>query len=494
MKVVCSRAAVGLMTAWLALAAQPLAAAPSNVTVVVNDNGFNPPTVTIPVGGSVNWINQGTDTHDATSSSAPLPINTGGLGVGQSAGMGFGLAGVYHYSSAADCYNGVVKPGFNCGVDYTVTVTAAGAAPAAPAVPAPAPQAAPAPAAVGSLPSNVTVTITDTGFSPPTAAVAVGGTVTFVNQGSNVHTATSGSAPLQFDTGGLATGQSNSAGLGLAGVYHYSSAPDCQSGNSSVTFNCNTDYTITATNTPPSPTVPAASAPAPAPAPAAPASTAGIQQNATVTITDSGFSTGNVNLAIGGTVTWTNQGTNVHTATTTGGGNPVPVDTGGLSSGQSSSLTFTAPGTYSFTSATDCLNGNSTAGYRCGPYTVTVSNAPAAAGPASPSSGAQAPASNTAITINESAGFSPSSLTVKAGQSVTWTNTGTQVHSVVVDSGINPAFDSGGLAPGQSFTQQMNTPGTYTYHSSVDAVYGTDSVSGSTVVTYRYTGRVVVNP
>jgi plastocyanin len=57
--------------------------------------------------------------------------------------------------------------------------------------------------------------------------------------------------------------------------------------------------------------------------------------------------------------------------------------------------------------------------------------------------------------------FQPGSLEVAAGTTVTWTNAGAAPHTVTSDSG---AFDSGQLAPGASFSQTFDTPGTYTYH------------------------------
>ena len=56
--------------------------------------------------------------------------------------------------------------------------------------------------------------------------------------------------------------------------------------------------------------------------------------------------------------------------------------------------------------------------------------------------------------------FSPSTLTITAGESVTWTNSDQVVHTATSTSG---AFDSGDLDPGESFTFTFTTPGTYDY-------------------------------
>src|SRR5579883_1778903 len=60
--------------------------------------------------------------------------------------------------------------------------------------------------------------------------------------------------------------------------------------------------------------------------------------------------------------------------------------------------------------------------------------------------------------------FSPSSLTVKAGTKVTWTNNDSVTHTVTEGNG---AFNSGDLAPGSSFSFTFSKAGTYSYHCSI---------------------------
>jgi plastocyanin len=58
------RAAVLLVAACL------LVCAPAHgvtVSVTVTDDAFGPTSVTVPLGGSVHWVNQGTHTHTSTS-------------------------------------------------------------------------------------------------------------------------------------------------------------------------------------------------------------------------------------------------------------------------------------------------------------------------------------------------------------------------------------------------------------------------------------------
>src|SRR5919198_5491771 len=57
--------------------------------------------------------------------------------------------------------------------------------------------------------------------------------------------------------------------------------------------------------------------------------------------------------------------------------------------------------------------------------------------------------------------FTPPELTIEVGQSVTWTNAGSQAHSATADGG---GFDTGLIQPDNSKTVSLTTPGTYAYH------------------------------
>lgn len=56
--------------------------------------------------------------------------------------------------------------------------------------------------------------------------------------------------------------------------------------------------------------------------------------------------------------------------------------------------------------------------------------------------------------------FSPATLTITAGDTVTWTNTDAVAHTATSTTG---AFDSGELAQGASYSVTFTTPGTYDY-------------------------------
>jgi LPXTG-motif cell wall-anchored protein len=59
--------------------------------------------------------------------------------------------------------------------------------------------------------------------------------------------------------------------------------------------------------------------------------------------------------------------------------------------------------------------------------------------------------------------FVPGTITINAGDTVTWTNNATDAHTATADDG---SFDSGTVDPGASFSKTFNTPGTIAYHCS----------------------------
>ena len=92
----------------------------------------------------------------------------------------------------------------------------------------------------------------------------------------------------------------------------------------------------------------------------------------------------------------------------------------------------------------------------------TPSAAPSAAGSAASSAPDAAGAGMSASIIDF--GFQPASLSVKAGTTVTWKNTGAVAHTVTAN---DSSFDSGHVAPGASFQHTFTTAGTYAYHCAI---------------------------
>jgi plastocyanin len=67
--------------------------------------------------------------------------------------------------------------------------------------------------------------------------------------------------------------------------------------------------------------------------------------------------------------------------------------------------------------------------------------------------------------------FSPATLTVKTGDTVTWTNQDSAGHSATAD---DKSFDTGVLDQGKSGTSTFSKAGTYAYHCSVHpSMHGT---------------------
>lgn len=56
--------------------------------------------------------------------------------------------------------------------------------------------------------------------------------------------------------------------------------------------------------------------------------------------------------------------------------------------------------------------------------------------------------------------FNPSTITIKVGQTVTWTNNDSVSHNVLADDG---SFSSNTLETGDSFSYTFNSAGTFTY-------------------------------
>lgn len=359
--------------------------------------------------------------------------------------------------------------------------------------------AVPAPAA---LADSSSVTISDNGFSPSTVSILVGGTITWTNQGTSVHTATATpasngntiSTPAPFDSGGLGPGQNFSWSFSLPGVYVYTSAPDCI-GNVTAGFPCTGNTVVVGTPVASSIAQPAPPPTAPSVGPASVPAGTTVVQAATVTISDSGFSPSTVAVTTGGTastagsVTFVNNGTTLHTAVSGAvkmdeqRNPPETFDSGGLVPGDSKTFSFINPGTYAFNSGPDCLNGTNNPNFNCsGPYSIRVLKAPVGA-----TTGAVAPPfSGATVYFRDATAFDPGNITVKAGQTVTWLNLTTSVHSVVSDTAAQP-FDSGGLGDGATFSVTFQTPGTYHYHSSTEPIY-----SGNQITGYSNNGTVVV--
>jgi plastocyanin len=120
--------------------------------------------------------------------------------------------------------------------------------------------------------------------------------------------------------------------------------------------------------------------------------------------------------------------------------------------------------------------GTTTSGAGSGGTSPTATTAPTAAStntvpaPTNTPSGPQAAVS---ITTSGGAygggnfGFSPSSLSIKAGTTVTWTDMTGAPHTVTSDAGDPAPFNGSLSGDGATFSFTFTTSGTYKYHCSI---------------------------
>jgi len=89
-----------------------------------------------------------------------------------------------------------------------------------------------------------------------------------------------------------------------------------------------------------------------------------------------------------------------------------------------------------------------------------------------------APASSATVTVSiKRAGFTPKTVNINQGDSVTWTNNDTINHQVVANNGN---YASPILGPGKSWTHKFTHGGTFRYHDSLHpALTGTVVVKGA---------------
>jgi len=162
---------------------------------------------------------------------------------------------------------------------------------------------------------------------------------------------------------------------------------------------------------------------------------------ATVDIVDFSFSPASISVTAGTTVTWTNRGAKPHTVTGTG------FDSGLMSPGATFSFTFATAGTFS---------------YVCDFHSQMTGTVVVTAGTAAtpPSTTPPPPITGGPTVDMRDNSFSPASLTVAAGTTVTWVNRGTAMHTVTTNDAL---FHSGLLAPGKRFSYTFTLSGTYPY-------------------------------
>jgi plastocyanin len=403
----------------------------SSARVGMADRAFRPAAVTIAAGGTVVWNND--DREDHTVTARDRGFDSGVLGPGGEFPQTFPSAGRYAYICA-------IHPDMTGEV---VVTDRSGATPAAPA-------AGPSPSGTGDS-SPPTATMVDFDFSPPTLNVEVGEMVSWRNAGAALHTVTASDG--DFDSGLLAAGETWSHRFTVPGRYTLLCSLHPQM-TGELIVGSGSGQAPTATPTPTTTAMPSPEPQAPAP-----------QGGSNARIVDFDFSPATLNVAVGTTVTWTNEGVALHTVTATDGS----FDSGLMATGAAWSHTFEADGRYPVLCALHPL--------MVGEVVVTGGASPGdavAAGSTGSDSG-RGPAGTRAEFRTDSDAvpdareraasvgdffYDPEVVRAAVGEPLHWTNNGRIPHTVTA---LDGSFDSGILRGGESFTLRVDQPGEYAF-------------------------------
>ncbi|HEX2175361.1 MAG TPA: cupredoxin domain-containing protein [Nocardioidaceae bacterium] len=434
---------------------------PSNggeqVAVSIGSN-FSPGNVTVPVGSVVTWTNDDSAPHTATGTG----WDSGMLTTGQTWSRTFNQAGTFEY--VCD---------YHANMTGTVQVTGEGGEVPPPPPPddnppppddnppPPPDDNPPPPDNGGEAPTTAAVALGDDYFQPRNVTVAVGGTVNWTNNGSSPHTVTGNG----FDSGMLTSGGKFKHTFTTAGTYNYV----CDYHSDMTATVTVTDGSGEAPPPPDNPPPPPPDNPPPPPGndPAPPNGGAKAPAKASVAVGDDFFKPRTATIRVGGTVTWTNNGSNPHTATGSG------FDSGMLMAGDKYTKKFTKAGTYNY----DCAYHSDMTG------TVKVMNADGNApprgggdngpgggnnGPGKKGPGGKAPGGGSAPSVPSAPGaethtitmgatsFSPKVLSARVGDTVVFKNGSSVPHNV-------EPLTSDLIMGGQSYTTVLREQGTLNY-------------------------------
>lgn len=189
----------------------------------------------------------------------------------------------------------------------------------------------------------------------------------------------------------------------------------------------------------------------------------------TVDIKDDTFHPSSINVSVGTMVTWNNHDIIDETVTSSDG----KFDSGSIPKDHGFSYTFLQPGIYEYYSKNNqSMRGVVVVTYRNGTLPAPESSQvsvhiekgvqPDLSQPSPSPSDSQppnSPQSTKSVEIKNFA-FSPATVTVPAGTSITWTNEDSASHTVTSTDG---KINSGILNQGKKFTYTFNDPGTYDY-------------------------------
>jgi plastocyanin len=289
---------------------------PTEATVTLIDESFQPPALEVAVGATVTWENiDGDDDHTVTADDGAF--NSGVMPVGTAFEYTFEAPGAFPYFCA-------IHP------EMVGTITVVGDAPAQTED-----VAAESPFSVeteeiddGTVPADATAaetvaaTIVDLTFQPPAIEVEAGASVTWTNEDSVPHTVTARSA--DFNSGVMQQGGTFSQTFDEPGTFDYF---------------CAIHPSMSAT------VVVAEPAAAAEVVDAAGEPSAGAESAVTeVAVVDVAFEPEDIEVPVGTTVDWINDDPFAHTVTANDGA----FDSGTMDAGQTFSQTFDEPGTFDY--------------------------------------------------------------------------------------------------------------------------------------------------
>ena len=276
-----------------------------------------------------------------------------------------------------------------------------------------------------------------TALDPSVVTIEVGTSVTWTNIDGREHQMRSETGPAEFDTDDLEPGASATITFTVEGIYTYADHNDPENHEYQGTL-----VVVPVGDAPWFPGPGDAGTPPPPPPPT----------EATVGMAGRVFRPATLTVGVGATVTFFNDDGRTHTATA----NDFSWDSGNFDPGQSYQKTFNTPGTV---------------GYFCvihpdmiGTIVVAGGDGSAPAPPPTtapdPTPAAPIPATSQQVEIIDF-DYSPTALTIAAGASVTWRNTGPTPHTVTSDVG---AFDSGYMFTTDTYTSTFPEAGTFNYY------------------------------
>ena len=275
----------------------------------------------------------------------------------------------------------------------------------------------------------VTITI-GSSLDPSSVTIEPGTSVTWVNADSGRHRMASTSGPERFDSGNLDPGQSFTMTFDVEGTYSYL---DDRDDENSAYFG--TIVVASGATSPPPPGGGGAGGPV------------------SIDVGDRIYRPASVTVSPGTTITWRNIDDRPHTVTDRAGS----FDSGIFDTGGTYTRTFDTPGTFQYfcTLHPDMVGTVSVTGSDGGAPPPPAPAPP----PTTPPPPPPPPSTPGSVSIFDN-GYTPASITVTEGSTVTWTNTGAAPHTATDRSG---RFDSGFLMNGEAFSQTFSTAGTYEY-------------------------------